>query len=169
MIQSAVKIRAFRWAPLCLFCNSCMKTLEALSLVHICIHPVNIRSPCASLSFAFHCQLIHYQPFSPGYVLHSPSIPQLHPSLSLPAANPLVFSQFSSFLFYLSPFLWSLFENSYHFKGSTEDPRPLSSPLRVVLHWHSWVEHSALSKIVLQTYAVMNRKMYVSWLLKSFK
>lgn len=88
----------------------------------------------------------------------SPSIPQLHPSLSLPAANPLVFSKFSSFLFYLSPFLWSLFENSYHFKSSTEDPRPHSSPLRVVLHWHRWIEHSTLSKIVPQTYAVVNRK-----------
>lgn len=148
LTQSAIQIRAFRWALLCLFWNSCMKTLEVLSLVHICIHSVNIRSLCDSLSFVFHRQLIHYQPFSPGYVLHSPSIPQLHPSLSLPAANPLVFSQFSSFLFYLSPFLWSL---SYHFKSSTEDPRPLSSPLGVVLHWHRWIEHSTLSKIVLQT------------------
>lgn len=135
-----------------------MKTLEVLSLVHICIHPVNIRSPCASLSFVFHRQLIHYQPFSPGYVLHSPSILQLHLSLSLPAVDPFVFSQFSSFLFYLSPFLWSLFENSYHFKSSTEEPRPLSSPLRVVLHWHHWIEHSTLIKIVLQTYTGMNRK-----------
>lgn len=169
MIQSAVKIRAFRWALLCLFWNSCMKTPEVLSLVHICIHSVNIRSPCDSLSFVFHRPLsIHYQPFS-GYVLHRASIPQLHPSLSLPAANPLVFSQFRSFLFYLSPFFGLSLKTLITLKVPLKI-HVLSSPLRVVLHWHRWIEHSTLSKIVLQTFCVsLQYKMYVFWLLKSFK
>lgn len=81
-----------------------------LSLVYICIYPVNIRSLCDSLSFVFHRQPIQYPPLSCD--LFSPVIPSHSfpaPIFISPAANLLVLSQYSSFL--LSPSL------SHRFSG----------------------------------------------------
>lgn len=75
-----------------------------LSLVYICIYPVNIRSLCDSLIFVFHRQLIQYPSLSCGLfstVIPSHSFPA--PNFISPAANLLVLSQYSSFL--LSPSL----------------------------------------------------------------